>query len=103
MSTISFGEEDVQIEVSINGQDFTQTSTTFKFVEISPNGLGHGMTWIAVIMLGAVVLIFALYIVAKIFDLAPNKEDTSVDTDKIKIDSANTVVKQAIPGTVFKI
>jgi len=82
VSLHEISEENVVLEISLNGQDFVKIPTSFKFIGTNAYPSGHGFTWVMAIAVGIATLIIILYLFGKHF--IPTLENNS-HNDKVPL------------------
>jgi len=62
-------EENVEIELALNGQDFIKVSIPFRFVGTKPAGNNNNerTKWVLTVLMGGIVLVFILYVILRSF------------------------------------
>ena len=96
--------EEVQVQLSLNGQDYLDVSHKFKFVSKSAVvSSSEGVGWIATFMLGIVIVVFSAHIINQIskssFGKTKSLENTSLTAGIPKSDDPNAVPTETMPGS----
>jgi len=81
--TEDIGQEMVDLEISLNGYDFSKTYIPFKFIGTGYYTLNHGFTWAVSIFIGLAILVCILFVFVKA--LATPADGTKPSQKKLNI------------------